>query len=187
MCLALWTCAAVAGPAVQTLSVYVLYAPAAPFAVCIGTPLFRHALFSGARRRGRVLQQPGPWCLHPLQACSAGCARYHCMQGVAYRTPGMQQNTGVRWVHRLPTNTPRRWFTCRFPLSRLCWHDPGVLSDARRRGCVLRQPGPLCLHPLHACSAGYQTKGAAMMPGKSRRYWRHPRARMLFFPDANTG
>ena len=38
-----------------------------------------------------------------------------------------------------------------------------LFSGARRRGRVLRQLGLMCVHPLHACSAGSQTDGATVM------------------------
>ena len=122
VCLALWMCAAAAGPAVHALSVCVLRVP--QFA--LARPFFGK----------RCFLVPGAVDVCRSSRAHGVCTLYmHAQQDVhaivAYRTPGMRQSTGVS---RLPTSL--------FPFCKVR-HDPGVLSDARRRGRVLRQPGPL--------------------------------------------
>ena len=193
VCLALWTCAGAAGPVVLTLSVCVLRVPATPFSVCTGTTLIRHAMFSGARRRGRVLQQP--WCLQSLPAYSAGLepARTHCMQGVVCSDQTCDETrmsdgciscpraplTGGKSTRSVPFQI--EWFTCPLPFSRLYWHDPGSARYAF--GCpapwtCAAAAGPTVLAPsacvLSRMCAGCQAGSAAIISGRSRRYWQHP-------------
>ena len=239
MCLALWTCAAAAGPPVNIrlcaapslVGMCCLVMPGAVDVCCSSrargvctrvSALDTHVhvrapitcvvlsqpwcvLFSGDKRRGRVLGQPDPMCLHHPHACSAGSqtegatvmqtrvacshfvggdtalvcfhgsgavdvccgSRTHCACTLCMRDQqdARQLATGDthgRVLYSFPNaNTGH----VHAPILCMVLSQPWCvlfLGD-RCRGRVLRQPGPICLHPLHACSARSRTEGATVM------------------------
>ena len=108
-------------------------------------------------RCGRVLQQPWP-PVH-LRLCAAPCVFVCClmMPGAvdvccSSRARGVCTQVGAPDTH-VHVHAP---ILCMVLSQPWCV----LFSGAGCRGRVLRHPGPMCLHPLHACLAGSQTEGA---------------------------
>ena len=148
-------------------------------------------MHSDARRRGRVLRQPGPWCLYALRACSAGL---HALTECRVWVQGARHATGVRWVHRLPTSTPHRRFACLFPFFRLCWHDPGAAQCIRMPGAVDVYCGSRAHGACTLCVHAQQD--VCRIPDRRRGHDARQESQILatpastyfyFFSDANTG
>ena len=147
--------------------------------------LHRHDPYSARS----VFWCPAPWtcaaAAGPMVFAPSTC---RLSRMCTHSLPARRGVQGAKHHYTLSVPFLIEWFACLVPFPRLYWHDP--CSARYAFGCpapwtCAAAAGPTVLAPsacmLSRMCAGCQTGGAAMIPGRSRTHWRHPRARIFIF------